>query len=316
MRRKPLLSLFWLLLSLVAGLQAQAAGAASEVDGLSAEQWLDRLSHSYREIDYRGVFTHELGSRLQSLRILHAVIDGKEYERLEYLDGEDRSVARHEHSLNCIHQGHRLRRAVETTASDTRYPALSDYYTLSVAPGERIAGRDVVELRVEPQDVYRFAHRLMLDRETGLVLQSELLDGRDRTLERFRFSTIEIGAAIERAEFAGEAYQAQHRVAVTDGQSHTMPWHPGWVPQGFELAGGDGSGANDMQTYTDGMAVFSIFLEARPMQAEGQARRGATVAYGRPVVIEGAPWSITVVGEIPQLTARRIANSIVIGAAP
>jgi sigma-E factor negative regulatory protein RseB len=68
-----------------------------------------------------------------------------------------------------------------------------------------------------------------------------------------------------------------------------------------------------MATFTDGLAVFSVFLEVDTtgsVTVEGYSRRGATIAYSRPIILEGIPRRVTVVGEIPRQTARQIAQSV------
>ena len=42
----------------------------------------------------------------------------------------------------------------------------------------------------------------------------------------------------------------------------------------------------------------------------GQARQGGTTAYTRGLVISGKPALVTVLGEVPVNTARRVADSV------
>ena len=68
----------------------------------------------------------------------------------------------------------------------------------------------------------------------------------------------------------------------------------------------------DMLMYTDGLTTFSVFIDPviDTFTVEGQARRGATVAYMQQVERRNLPYSVTVVGEIPPITARRVAESV------
>ena len=64
--------------------------------------------------------------------------------------------------------------------------------------------------------------------------------------------------------------------------------------------------------YTDGLAVFSVFVERGAEVASGtsageQASQGATVAY---VTVRGGQNVVTVVGEIPIATAQLVANAV------
>ena len=71
-----------------------------------------------------------------------------------------------------------------------------------------------------------------------------------------------------------------------------------------------------VMAFTDGLAAFSVFLEPNDLVngqdgVQGWAQRGATMAYSRVMLLGGSPFRVTVVGEIPQKTAERIASSVV-----
>ena len=60
---------------------------------------------------------------------------------------------------------------------------------------------------------------------------------------------------------------------------------------------------------SDGLAVVSVYIEQsnnEKTELEGPSQMGSVNAYGR--VIEGH--KITVLGEVPQSTARAIANAV------
>ena len=78
------------------------------------------------------------------------------------------------------------------------------------------------------------------------------------------------------------------------------------------MTAGDSHSAQD-KTYTDGLAVFSVFLELMQRQiqpGEGRARTGGTTAYTRGLQLAGRPVLVTVVGEVPINTARIVADSV------
>ncbi len=60
-----------------------------------------------------------------------------------------------------------------------RYEAasLEKYYHVEVLGEERVAGRNTVLIVIKPKDAYRYARRIYLDKETGLLLKSLLIDG-------------------------------------------------------------------------------------------------------------------------------------------
>lgn len=295
-------------------------------DQLTAREWLDRMSHSFRELNYRGSFSYQRGDRIKSFRIQHAVIDGQEFERLDYLDGEQRNVVRKGHNLDCVHPGHKRIRfglpAGVDSAQQAHMDGVEQNYQLSLGERDRLAGRNVIKLHVAPRDSYRYGYRLALDEETALPVRSELLGQDGKVLERFQFVELETGIAIERSVFdeAPRETKAVHGAAPRQ-QAAAMPerWRPDWVPQGFSSATTTGSAdqSRDMVTFTDGLAVFSVFLERVEQAVEAadiSTSRGATSAYSRALQLSQNPYRVTVVGEIPQQTAQRVAQSVSLSA--
>lgn len=318
---------------------------ANDVFAASAEVWLDRMAQSFRELNYRGAFSYMQGNSMQSFRIGHAVIEGKEFERLEFLDGEQRDVIRRDHYLDCIHSGHQLVRfylpVPASGAKPQQAAAVSRNYTLSLDGSGRVAGREVVGIAVTPKDTFRYGYRLSLDEASGLLLRSELIGEGGQVLERFQFVDIELGMAIPKDYFNGAtedttaSVQAEQSGASIIDRGKELPmaaqgnsgsagegqhWQVGWVPAGFEQtdagsrAGVADVGA-DMKIYTDGLAVFSVFIEPTTKtdvfkSMEGSAHKGATTAYFKVLILEGRPHRVTVVGEVPRQTAELVAQSV------
>lgn len=292
----------------------------------SPQVLLDRMSHSFRELDYHGTFSFQQGNSTESFRLAHAVIDGEEYERLEYLDGEKREIVRQGHHLNCIHPGHQLIRLHQQRQNQLGSPeggGVANFYQFSVTGSGRVAGRDVVNLEVSPRDTHRFGYRLSLDKETGLLLRTELVGSENIVLERFQYVEITIGETLAPEQFvdAGFSHRANHiepssTVAVS-GSTTGEGWTVKWLPAGFTSAVANLKFVTgDMATFTDGLTVFSVFLErdvdSKAMQrgVEGSAQKGATMAYSRLLMLADRPHRITVVGEIPAQTAQQIAQSV------
>ncbi|MEH6556455.1 MAG: MucB/RseB C-terminal domain-containing protein [Oceanicoccus sp.] len=297
----------------------------------SPQALLDRMSHSFRELDYHGTFSFQQGNSTESFRMAHAVIDGEEFERLEYLDGEKREIVRRGHNLNCVHPGHKLLRLYQQqlqldSAADG---GVGDFYQFSVTGSGRVAGREVVNLEISPKDTHRFGYHLSLDKETGLLLRTELVGPGKTILERFQFVEITIGEPIAPEQFvdAGGSHQAKHvepLAADTVAKSVMgQGWTVKWLPAGFTSAVANLKFVSgDMATFTDGLTVFSVFLErdvdSDVMQRglEGNAQKGATTAYSRLLVLADHPYRITVVGEIPAQTAQQIAQSVRLVSSP
>lgn len=279
---------------------------------------LDAMSRGFRILDYQGVFTYEQGQTLSSHRIAHAVIGGIEHERVVRLDGETHEVSRGGHRADCEHEGDRLlrldpaRRLAHEAAAVQRAGGIGTYYAIEHDGKERVANRPGQRLRIVPRDPYRYGMTVVLDDATSLLLKSETTDGAGRVLERFQFVELQVGERLPAGELAAGAAVEPH--PLRSGEA-PFAWTVAWLPQGFVSSGhaardgAGGAGPVEIRTYTDGLAVFAIFVERAEQvpSGAGVASRGATVSY---VVPRGRGHLITVVGEIPVESAQLIANAV------
>ncbi len=289
--------------------------------------WLDKMSHSAREISYQGVVTFQLGEDMQTMQISHSVNTTGASESLTQLTGQSARVTRVNHPLDCIHPGHKLLRLSEEISQVARLPGtngpedcgISGHYQFSVLEGERIAGRDAVRIVIAPRDMYRYGYVMELDNKTGLLLKESTIGRGDIVLERFQFADI----AYTNETIPTDSVDVVHHARHPELQAHTTAgplvdhyraalWNPTWLPKGF-MSTDDVSDSVRRRTYTDGLAVFSVFLEILPgdIQAgEGVVRHGSTTSYTRGMRLGGKPALITIIGEVPLNTARMVADSV------
>lgn len=323
----------WCALLLLATVTTWATGAARAADGgasstdSGANSWLERLAHSMSELNYRGVLSYERGDHLESLRVTHAIVDGEAFERLEHLDGEHREVIRRGKQLLCIQLGQNLNLLLHKHVLKPGLAGLDPYYEVQTAGESRIAGRRSIDILIKPRDAYRIGYRLALDRDTGLLLRSEAFDGSGQVLERLQFVDVEISKTAKPEWLAGVA-AAPPKMAAADNipnaidrviEEAQMPWRPRWLPPGFVLALAPHHPSEDALTYSDGLAVLSIFVASTPSSLPmdtGWAAQGATVAVTKQLKANGGPVSITVIGEVPLGTAQMVADSVAWGDTP
>ena len=272
--------------------------------------WLDRMSRSLHEVSYHGVVTLQRGEELQVIQVSHAVNGESASEQLTKLTGQGAQVERTDHPLHCVHPGHRLLQiGAELQGGDC---GIGQHYRFRVDEGGRIAGRNAVRIYVEPRDMYRFGYVMDLDRETGLLLKTLTVGPGDKVLERFQFASLSLGQQPVAAAGVNVVHRAQHPPISDDRVGTTAGWVVQWVPSGFIDTDSPVQAAG-RRTYTDGLAVFSVFMEElgreiRP--GEGVVRNGGTVSDTRGLELSGRPVLVTVIGEVPVNTARMVADSV------
>jgi sigma-E factor negative regulatory protein RseB len=178
-------------------------------------------------------------------------------------------------------------------------------------------------VNVIPKDKFRYGYIVAIDKETGLMLQSILINSQGKPMERFQFVDVSIGADLDNVEFTSElsasddidvdqsdCLKANQPVNVSSSQ-----WVPKWLPPGFVLSSYQPVDAEGQESlmYTDGLAVFSVFIDSAEKSRRlppVDANLGATVAVLTKTSLNNQQYAICVVGEIPRSTASQIANAI------
>jgi sigma-E factor negative regulatory protein RseB len=305
------------------------AGLGSESSDLP-QQHLDRMAKAAQMLNYDGTFVYRNGATIQSMRIIHRFGDEGERERLVALSGAAREVLRDRERVTCILPDSRSVVVAKSRPRTFPYSKLfaSDsgfrrFYAMSVHKGERIAGRHTELVAVEPLDLFRYGYRLWMDRDTGLLLKSELIDEHDAIVEQLVYTNIDLPATISdellEPEISGVGYTWYNHDAPAPASSAQSPapsqWSPEWLPEGFALrdharnlilASRD---PVEHLVFSDGLASLSVFIErldtaAQPL--DGPSSMGAVNAYGS--MVDG--FQVTVVGEVPAATVERVAMSI------
>lgn len=206
-----------------------------------------------------------------------------------------------------------MARAAQTTASagSVRYsaPVTGPSATLAssgvINPGPSLlrsqSGFQAVSLSTDhDSEVSAASHQQAAQRqlETYLVRHAELAGS-------WRPAATEAGAA-----------QADNASGAPQGHSDGSQWRARWLPNGYRLVAVNNDVASDSMTpvltsvYSNGLAAFSVFVSAAHDEPAMDLRRGATIACSRRIQSSGSAYTATVVGEIPQLAAERVATSV------
>lgn len=317
------------LILLSPGLQAQSAitsisNSAAPESSVSHDQdaeiakLLQKMASVPHTLNYQGAFTyqHKDNPTLQSFRITHWVEDGVEHERLQHLNGSEREVLRSGKAIGCESLGDQLLQG-KMTRLGVNLARMDEFYRFEIRGPERVAGREATALLALPLDGFRHSSLLTIDNETGLVLKSWLVDESARPLERYQFIDVDFSPNLEDIQQQPAAKiqrSATAQVSECNPSNLKQPehWQLAWVPPGFAFVGQrQVRNQIDMLMYTDGLTTFSVFIEAAAgVIPEGVASRGATLAVMDSLSYQGKSYRITVVGEIPVVTAQKIAQNI------
>nr|WP_255775578.1 MucB/RseB C-terminal domain-containing protein [Microbulbifer sediminum] len=289
-------------------LAVPGAGQEPRAQTDSVEYWLGKLSAAVGNLEYSGLVTFEHQGMLETLQVFHAVRDGEQVERVRYLSGEPRELISHGTGSACNRVVSPLGRTNQWSSIDGQG---SGSYHFILRGGERIADRDTVVIEARPRDQHRLGVFLNLDRETGLPLKSILVGAQGKVLERYQFVQLDL-SPISDADLqpgSADARRIDNRHACESAQTR---WQLGWLPDGYQRVAVRTLADGDMLVFSDGLSVFTVFVQrlGPELEYKGRAIRGATVAYMDRVQVEGTNYTVTVVGEIPDATAQRLAGSV------
>ena len=311
----------------------------------NAHALLAKMAESTRSLTYQGTLVYTQGSQMETLEIFHTLIDGQQSERLVHLTGAPREIIRRGDKVICVHPKNgviELNGAVPAGPFARNYQARLDsvnkLYTVKFSGHTRVAGREVTILAVQPKDDYRYGFKLALDNQTGLLLQSLMVDASNKVLERFEYTEIKIGGVIAAEQLLPHFDSARERLSLIDVKAfqsrslvgpgemdkleslaaENQNWQVNWLPAGFTLSTAHFEqradakrGERNSKMYSDGLSAFSVFITPDvDMSKALSVQSGATLAYS--VVKRDAEglYSITVVGEIPPGAAKGIATSV------
>ena len=294
----------------------------------TARQWLDEMSSALQTLDYEGTFVYLHDGKLEAMRIFHQVDAGGERERLVSLTGSAREVLRDDKAVTCIMPDNK---SVMVGQSRPRQPfpvvprdlgSVSNYYLLEDLGDDRMAGHMTRVIAITPKDKYRYGYRFWIDKDTRMLLKSDLTGPDSEPIEQVMFTRLGIGAEISDAELepslTGEGY-SWHRQEDVRHDPVVKPGKPAWrvdsLPAGFELTHfqhkrmRETGAAAEHMVYSDGLATVSVYVEqlSAPGDAfKGLSTMGAVNAFG--LLLDD--YQVTVVGEVPPLTVEMIARAV------
>ncbi|WP_281646012.1 MucB/RseB C-terminal domain-containing protein [Parendozoicomonas sp. Alg238-R29] len=291
--------------------------------------WLMRMVSAPDRISYRGVLIYENAAGLMTFRVFHQPTEKDILERLIYQDGPYREIVRKGDQVAFIRPGGDVSRfhSEGMSALIERIANFQDdlrrSYRLLFGGEDRVAGRTVLRIDVQSRDNHRYGFTLWLDRETGLLLRSEMIGEKGAVLERMQFADFSIQEAIPSKDLEPSrevTWVKKEAVANKSDSSEASPsgWDAGWIPAGFEVTGYNRIDSPvskqkvDSVLYSDGLSAFSVFVEEDESRVLGPASEqiGATSAVSRVFRKGDTYYNVTVIGEVPLGTAERVAVSV------
>jgi len=318
------MNLFSLVYIILGALLLSSVATADSSPEYTPEQWLAKMQSASMEENYKGTFMFSRGEMSSSMSIIHRYHNGEEQELLKQLDGEMGEILRQGNQVMCVFPDNRVVELEKTQYSNKIVQSFSNFmpdqknYHLQTIGECRQVERPCIKLAIKAVDEHRYSYFLWLDKQTGLLLRSALKNNEGVDLERFQYTNITFPEKIsdKALEPMNAGSLVEHVIIPTVQKDIKWPseimWKSDWVPPGFMPVSGNGQLGENILVFSDGLANYSVFIEKIKdnMMPEGASQVGATVAYALPLTFKSHQYSVTVIGEIPAMTAMLVAESV------
>jgi sigma-E factor negative regulatory protein RseB len=281
---------------------------------------LQQMSSASRSLNYELAYINVSKQGIESLRYRHAVIDKQPLGQLLHMDGPRREVLQRgggisyfEPSLEpfTLSGDHIVDVMPSVVYADFNY--LAKYYEFIAVGSTRVTDRPCEVFRIVARDGSRYSYVVWIDTETKLPLRVDLLDRDGDTLEQYRVISFVVGDQVKNLMQGLLNATLPPLLAPPATENIQLNWSAGWLPPGFnEVARNRRKLPNveqrvESRLYSDGLFSFSVNVTPSVSNVGQQLYR-----QGRRTIqtetLNGN--EVTVVGELPISTAKRIADSV------
>lgn len=307
----------WCALSFVAAGLLCSTNASADV---SSGALLQQMNVASQSLNYELSFISINKQGVESLRYRHARLDNQALAQLLQMDGPRREVVQRGNEISYFEPGLEPftlngNYIVDSLPSlvYTDFKRLSPYYDFISVGRTRIADRLCEVIRVVARDGTRYSYIVWMDEESRLPMRVDLLDRDGETLEQFRVIAFNVNGQVSDSMQTLAKASLPPLLSVPTGDKVNFNWVPSWLPQGFtEVA----SSRRQLPTvdvpvesrlYSDGLFSFSVNINRANQNSSDQILRTGRRTVST-TVRDNA--EITIVGELPPQTAKRIADNV------
>jgi sigma-E factor negative regulatory protein RseB len=287
----------------------------------AAEALLHQMNQASAQLNYELSYILIKKSSIEPLLYRHAKTDAQSYAHLVFLSGPVREVIRRGSAVSYIEpgiepfsidSGSMVAPLVPMLESDIGQ--LKEYYDFVKMGRAREAGSAAQVVRVVPKDGMRYSYVMWLDEKTSLPLRADLVDRDGEVLEQYRVVSHTVNDKIAEALSSLDQVRLPEVLSLPDQTVGPTGWRVDWIPQGFTSRSPSRykmlmtKKTVESQMYSDGLFSFSVYVSARDeLSPKGQlVRQGSRTLHS----LVKQDKEITVVGDIPPSTAKRIAQSV------
>ena len=308
----------WCAVSLLAGSLFCSSIASAQPSASGA--LLQQMEQASQNLNYEFAYINVSRIGIESLRYRHAVIDNRIFAQLLQMDGPRREVIQRGNDISYFEPGldpfslpgnHIIDALPGLMFAD--FSRLGEAYDFIPVGRSRMADQMCEVVRIVSRDGTRYSYVVWLDVDTKLPLRIDLLDRDGETLEQFRVISFAVDEGVRNLMQGLEKANLPPSLSLPAGDKVELSWQPNWLPAGMKLISQSRRDIPSMnktvesRLYSDGLFSFAINVTPADKSSSVQALRTGRRTVQTEVRNNN---EITVVGELPPATAKRIADSI------
>ncbi|NVD07498.1 sigma-E factor regulatory protein RseB [Vibrio sp. JPW-9-11-11] len=288
----------------------------------TAEALLLQMNEASQHLNYELSYILIKKNSIEPLLYRHARSEQQQLAHLVYLSGPVREVIRRGDEVSyiepgvepfTIESGNVVAPTIPLLNSDVE--RLSRYYDFVQMGRAREAGAACQVLRVVPKDGQRYSYVLWVDEKSKLPLRADLVDRDGEVLEQYRTISYNVSDRIAEILSGLREVKLPDVLSLPKGQAMQSYWTVGWIPNGFEAKELNRYRMNntermvESQMFSDGLFSFSVYVS----NSDNLSLKGQLVRQGRRTLHSFVKddREISVIGDIPPSTAKRIAQSVI-----
>lgn len=308
----------WCAVSLLAGSLFCSSIASAQTSASGA--LLQQMEQASQNLNYEFAYINVSRLGIESLRYRHAVIDNRIFAQLLQMDGPRREVIQRGNDISYFEPGldpfslpgnHIIDALPGLMFAD--FSRLGEAYDFIPVGRSRMADQMCEVVRIVSRDGTRYSYVVWLDVDTKLPLRIDLLDRDGETLEQFRVISFAVDEGVRNLMQGLEKANLPPSLSLPAGDKVELSWQPNWLPAGMKLISQSRRDIPSMnktvesRLYSDGLFSFAINVTPADKSSSVQALRTGRRTVQTEVRNNN---EITVLGELPPATAKRIADSI------
>jgi len=295
---------------------------SENIQTLSAVEYLNHMKTAYKQLNYELLYLDTRQNEIEPNQLIHGVVDGKEVTYFRTLNGIIREFLQFDNKISYYKQGTQpytlltqRDQGIFANIANFDFEHSNKIYDYIILGKSRIAGNKAIAIRMISKDEYRYSYIIWIDAETYLPLRLDTINHANIIVEQIMVVSLKLNT--EMNSWVAQLINKKLPETLFLKTAKATSWKIGWLPTGFRVVKDNQHKLLSYDTspvsyimLNDGMVSVSIYISLLNTVIEEKhqsvTRQGGTLLY----TAHNGTIEVNIIGEIPLITAEKIAESI------